>query len=323
MTSSTEEINCADLFRGDILIIANATAGGVDQGLIDSVCHSFPAGSTQLKWTERAGDATRIAADFAAGCGGSAGTIVVVGGDGSVAEVCSALAARIGDPPAVLVVPAGSGNSTARNLWGELGWREVLDLVAQPDRCEIKVQDLMHLVEPDRVVVLGASTGFLAKVLIEARNVDSAIKGFDRYVNASGAVLQAMPAQPTRVVVDGVELWQGPASSVTVGGGCFRARKFEFLPLSIADDGQLDVCTISALAAEDVGRVLGLVMSGRHLSSDQVRYGRGRQVVIESVDGAALVAEYDGDVWDAAGPRLTIDILDKAIRLVAPRSTGS
>ena len=101
---------------------------------------------------------------------------------------------------------------------------------------------------------------------------------------------------------------------MTVGGGRFRARSFEFLPLSVADDGLLDVCTIGALGADDVGRVLGLVMAGRHLSSDAVRYGRGRRVVIESTDGAALVAEYDGDVWDAAGPRLTIDILPRAIR---------
>jgi diacylglycerol kinase (ATP) len=49
-----------------------------------------------------------------------------------------------------------------------------------------------------------------------------------------------------------------------------------------------------------------------------VRYSRGRRVVIERTDGEALVAEFDGDVWDAAGSRLTIEIVPEALRVLAP-----
>ena len=49
-----------------------------------------------------------------------------------------------------------------------------------------------------------------------------------------------------------------------------------------------------------------------------VTYSRGRRVVIERTDGEPLVAEYDGDVWQAAGPRLTVEVLPGVLRALAP-----
>jgi diacylglycerol kinase (ATP) len=217
-----------------------------------------------------------------------------------------------------MALPAGSGNSSSRNLWGDLSWEQVLDLFDRPGECTVRRVDLLHLVEPDAIVLLGASTGFLAEVLIGVRQVDPALKGIDRYYAAAVDVIQAMPAHPTRVTVDGLVLYDGPTSSVTVGGGRFRARSFEFLPESLMSDGLLDVSTIAALDAEAVAELVPLMPTGQHLSRPEVRYSRGRRVVIERTDGEGLVAEFDGDVWDAAGPRLTIEIVPNALRVLAP-----
>ena len=194
MTSSTDEISRVEWLRGDVLVIANPAAGGVDDELIQAVCRRFPIGSTHLEWTQRAGDAARIAAAFAAH---SARPL-----EPSLLSVGTAALPRSAPhwrpvppsrrqswwyrPAAEIPPPATSG---ASSTGGRCSTSR-----RSPTAARSRPQDLLHLVEPDRAVMLGASTGFLAQVLIEARGVDPTIKGFNRYVMASGAVLQAMPA---------------------------------------------------------------------------------------------------------------------------------
>jgi diacylglycerol kinase (ATP) len=176
----------------------------------------------------------------------------------------------------------------------------------------------MRLVEPDVDVLLGASSGFLADVLIGARDV-TGLAGRDRYYAAAAGVLAAMPAHPTRVTVDGRIIHDGPVSLAAVGGGRFRAYAFQFLPRSVLDDGELDICVIDALTGAAVSEVANLVPTGGHLSRPEVTYQRGRRVCLERTDGLPLVAEFDGEVWTGAGSTLTVEIIPGALRTLASR----
>ncbi len=307
----TTEVVASDVVRcSDCLVIANPAAAGVDAYVVREISArlSARARSVQTVWTQAAGHAADLVR-----ANPDAGLIVAVGGDGTVTELAQAL---VGGPRSHRVVchlPLGSGNSTARNLFGDLDWRQVLDVLEAPGSYATYQLDLMRLVEPEVTAVLGASTGFLAQVLVAAREVDPAVKGIDRYFASAVDVLKAMPRHPTRVTVDGVVLSDGPTSSVTVGGGRYRARSFQFLPQSLLDDGLLDVSTIDALDSAAVAELLPLIPTGEHLRRAEVRYTRGRTVIIERTDGQSLVAEHDGSVWDAAGPRLTVEIVPNAL----------
>jgi diacylglycerol kinase (ATP) len=315
MTATANEAVFGDLLLAELLIIANPAAAANSTDVVSQIERRLADNSFSVRtvWTEAPGHAADLVAAHP-----HPGLVVAVGGDGTVAEVVGAMAASPERGQVLMVLPAGSGNSTSRNLWGDLSWQQALDLFNRPGECRVRHVDLLHLVEPDSTVLLGASTGFLAEVLIRARRVDGAIKGIDRYYTAALDVLQAMPADPTRVTVDGVVMHDGPTSSVTVGGGRFRARSFAFLPDSLLSDGLLDVSTIAALDSAAVAEVIPLMATGGHLSRPEVRCSRGRHVVIERTDSQALVAEFDGDVWDAAGSRLTIEIVPDALRVLAP-----
>lgn len=318
MTTTQLESPSARVLLGSTLVVANPAAAGVTSQIVDDLCARLAPSCDALEvaWTTRPGDAgprtTRA-------CQGQRPeTVVAVGGDGTVQEVADALSCLPGRPPALLALPAGSGNSTCRNLWGELDVPQVLDLALDHGAHRVRRVDMLQLVEAGRSVLLGASTGFLAEVLIGARDVDAAFFGFDRYLVAAAQVLEAMPAHPTRVTVDGVVLCDGPTSSVAVGGGRFRARDFQFLPLSQLGDGLLDVSTISALDPAQTAVLAPLVPAGEHLSLPQVDYARGRRVEIRRTDGQPLVAEFDGEIWTGAGPTLTVDIRPAALRVLAP-----
>jgi diacylglycerol kinase (ATP) len=296
--------------QADCLVLVNPSAAAVDA----SVAHEIEsrlagrARTVRTAWTEAPGHAAELAREHA-----DAGLIVAVGGDGTVCEVVQGMSGH----QILCPLPAGSGNSTARNLFGDRSWRQVLDLLADPGALTVRRIDLLRLADPGVTAVLGASTGFLAQVLRDASVVDPAVKGIDRYYASAAGVLQAMPDHPTRVTVDGVVLADGPMASVAIGGGRFRAWSFQFLPESLLDDGLLDVCTIDALSPAAVAELVPLMATGQYLGRPDVRYGRGTRVVVERTDGRPLVAEFDGSVWDAAGARLTVEIVPAALLALA------
>jgi diacylglycerol kinase (ATP) len=296
--------------QSDCLVLVNASAATADAGVAHEVeaWLSGRARTVRMAWTQAPGHAAELVREHA-----DAGLIIAVGGDGTVSELVPGMTGH----QVVCALPAGSGNSTARNLFGDRSWRQVLDLLDDPGACTVRSLDLLRLVEPGLTAVLGASTGFLAQVLCDASAVDPAVKGIDRYYTAAAGVLQAMPDHPTRVTVDGVVLADGPVASVAVGGGRFRAWSFQFLPESLLDDGLLDVSTIDALTPAAAAELVPLVASGQHLGRPDVRYARGTTVIVERTDGLPLVAEADGSVLDAVGSRLTIEIVPNAVLALA------
>ncbi len=296
--------------QADCLVLVNPSAAAVDAEMAREIEArlSGHARTVRTARTEAPGHAAELAREHA-----DAELIVAVGGDGTVSELVQGLASH----QILCALPAGSGNSTARNLFGDRTWRQVLDLLEDPGATTVRRIDLLRLAEPGVTAVLGASTGFLAQVLRDARAVDPAVKGIDRYYAAAAGVLRAMPEHPTRVTVDGVVLADGPLTSVAIGGGRFRAWSFQFLPESLLDDGLLDVCAVDALDAAGVAELVPLMATGRYLGRPGVHYARGTSVIVERTDGLPLIAEFDGSVWDAAGARLTVEIVPDALLALA------
>jgi diacylglycerol kinase (ATP) len=300
-----------DLRSAHCVVIANPAAAGVDADVVGEITGRIAdvCAAVTTTWTSGPGQAAQLATRHL-----DADLIIAVGGDGTMTELIQPLVGRA-DAPVVCPLPVGSGNSTARNLFGDLPWTAVLDFVLA-GATEAKRIDLLHIAEAGTTSVLGVSTGFLAQVLVDARHVDASLTGINRYYAAAGAILADMPAEPTRVTVDGVVLADGPLSSVAIGGGQYRARSFKFLPDSILDDGLLDVSTIDALDAAATAELVPLMPAGEHLGRPGVRYARGRRVVVERTDGTPLVAEWDGSVWDAAGSRITVEVVPAALTVL-------
>ncbi len=306
----------------DCLVVANPAAGSLHPDAVARLqealgCSPLVArdGVVDVAWTTAPGHAAELAARS------SADLVVAVGGDGTVSEVAQALLTAPADRT-LCAVPCGSGNSTARNLWGDRSWDDVAALLADPrGLVHTRRIDLMRLAETGTVALLGASTGFLAQVLVDAQHVDESLTGIDRYYAAAVGILADMPAHPTRVTVDGRVLSDGPTSSVAVGGGRFRARSFQFLPESVLDDGLLDVSTIAAISGAAVDEVAAGIPTGDHLGRPDVTYTRGRHVVVERTDGLPLVAEHDGSVLVGLGSRLTAEVLPAALTVLAATDT--
>lgn len=301
------------------LVIANPAAGTISpQTVAEVVGRCERHAPTELAWTDGPGDASRLAADAArraaAGHGptsASARIVVAVGGDGTVAEVVRGLLSpeAAGGAPALCIVPAGTGNSNYRALWGTRPWPAALTQALTTWPTGRRAIDLAHIRELDEPVLLGVGAGLTAEVLRSAKTVPAT--GAERLATGLEHAAARFSAYQGRVTVDEAVVHEGGTVCVNIGGGRHRAWQYLVLPDSRLDDGLLDVCVVGA--ALEPTRLPELLRTGKHLGQPGVVYRRGRRVVVERLDGDPLCFEHDGELMPAATVRLTVDVRPGAL----------
>jgi diacylglycerol kinase (ATP) len=312
------------------LVIFNPAAGAADPDLcsdVVAVCRA--AGSRAIVFrTSRRGDAVTVVEDAVRDVDRSGVHIVIaVGGDGTVREVAEGFARGLGrwpaagngssrDRVALLVVPAGTGNSVYRALWGDAPWPDVLRRVCTGGT-RIRSLDLARLVEFDRAVLLGASAGLTARITELAQELPQ-LAGRERYWTAAAQALSDLQPFPAEVAVDQVVIHHGPANLVAVGGGRYRAGVFQLLPRSVLDDARLDVCTVGTLASSDVPNFAALIPEGKHVGRPEVSYAQGARVTITRTDGEPMLFEHDGDMLETVAAQITLDVVAGAVPAFAP-----
>ncbi|MEU3355405.1 diacylglycerol kinase family protein [Streptomyces sp. NPDC037389] len=295
------------------LVIANPRAGAVTEALITEVterCARYT--DVRVVRTGSRGDATRLVAmDVAAPHDGGLRVVVAMGGDGTVLEVVNGMVTgdRAADGVALLIVPAGTGNSNYRAHWGERPWQDAVDQALGAGRPAPSRLDLARVRETGELIVLGAGAGLTAEVLSSARDIP--LSGKDRLKAGLEHAAARFSPYAGRVTVDGVVVHKGDTVLANVGGGRHRAWRYLVLPHSELDDGLLDVCVVGA--DTDPGDVPALLLGGEHVGRPGVVYATGRSVTFERTDGLPLCFEHDGELAPDAGSRRTIDVLPAAL----------
>lgn len=304
--------------KGRVLMVVNPAARGDVAGAAAEVtrrCHDLGVVAVTIR-PDGIDATTRSIAERVAEGGWAAA--IAVGGDGT-ATVCAAALAVIGATVPLLVVPGGTGNSVYRAVWDDLPWAEALAAVLGGS-ARVRDVDLLAVRGVDSgvetVSLLGATVGLIAEVVVVSQGL-SDVSGRERYAAALGPALEAHAPFPARVTLDGTLLREGSVSLVAVGGARHRSGTFEILPLSILDDGLLDVCVVDGVDSEGFVSLAGAVLEGEHVGRPGVAYGQGRAVLIERTDGKPVVAEHDGDPWSASDTAVEISV-SGSVRMWAP-----
>jgi diacylglycerol kinase (ATP) len=304
------------------LIIANPAAGAVTKTLVEDVAGRCArhVPTTTVMWTRYRGQATELVqARLTASAGDRMTVIVSIGGDGTTLEVAEGLVSSgcRRDRAAMFVMPAGTGNSNYRAHWGTSAWQPSLDQALADVAASRRLLDMARIAELDELVLLGAGAGLSAEVLVTAREIQLAGKA--RLQAAVTRTARDYMPYACRVIVDGIVRHADDTVLVNVGGGRYRAWQYKLLPDSVLDDGLLDVCVVGSKI--EPAAVPGLLRDGRHIGEPGVVYARGRQVVIERLDGRPLCFEHDGDVVATTGPVFTLDVVPGVLPvLCAPQA---
>lgn len=242
---------------------------------------------------------------------------IVIGGDGTLHSVLGALRGK--DVP-MAVIPAGSGNDTARGFGIPLDINAALE-TALGDR--FINADLLS--GADGLTLTAVANGFDAQV---AENVNAS--WYKRVCNAIGAGQLAyiigilhtlMTFKPCKVSVacDGKEHVFEKAWLVSVcnlpnyGGGFF------ICPQAKVDDGQLDVCVVHGCSRGQLLRLFPTVLKGTHVALPFVSMLRGRSVAVNFAEARPAIG--DGESF-GSGP-LAVRCDPGALRVLTPLAAES
>ncbi|MCM2267540.1 MAG: diacylglycerol kinase family lipid kinase [Elusimicrobiales bacterium] len=259
----------------------------------------------EAEFTQARGHASELAAKaLLAGYS----TIVAVGGDGTIRETAGPL---IGREAALGILPCGSGNGLARNLYIPLGFDAALAGLLQWEPRKVDA----GLAE-GKPFFCAAGVGLDAEVAHDFNSMSSR-RGILPYVwHAARRVLSYTPG-PVTAVVDGQRLEltamvNAVLNGVQYGGGARVA------PGAYIDDGYLDLVSIKKASLPRLLAALPALFSGgldRHKDIYSAFKGR----LIELDCGRASWYHLDGEDFYSETGKIRFSVLPGALKVRAPK----
>ena len=231
------------------------------------------------------------------------GTLVAIGGDGTVHLAVQAVA---GTATSLAVVPTGTGNDLAKALGVPT---DVEDSVRALQGSAVEV-DAVHVGERWFACVLG--TGFDAAVN-ERANQMTWPRGRRRYDLATLLELRTFTPRPVTVTVDGVSS-DHRVMLVALGNGPSYGGGLRICPGADLQDGLLDVVVVGALTRRRLLTLFPRLFKGTHITDRSVTVLRGREVTLT---GGDLAVYADGEEFGRLP--LTATVVPGALKVLGAR----
>ncbi len=266
----------------------------------------------ELRFTERQGDATALAAQA------RAPVVVAVGGDGTVNEVANGIA---GTDKVLAVVPSGSGNDLVKSIGIPVEITGALDVLSEGHRtfidaavvrCSSSVRAGPTCNSNSRYFVNGVGIGFDAAVAERTASIKY-LGGFALYLVAVLQTLGKYSAPTFRVQLDG-EVAEGKHLLIAIGNGRCAGGGFYLTPRAEIDDGSLDVCLIDDMSVPSILRLMPRVMKGTHDGYEGVRMTRTERITVEASEPFFVHA--DGEMVGRGVNRVDVEIRKGTLQVV-------
>jgi diacylglycerol kinase family enzyme len=233
---------------------------------------------------------------------GRYGTVIVVGGDGSLGVAYNVAAGP--DGPAIGYIPAGFGNASAHLLKLPRDPESLAEVLRAGDARPV------DLVRVDSRLALFAGAGWDA--LVAGRY---AAAGAHRLPGWAMAVARSVPdlwrRQAVEVRADDWVVHRGPIELLVIGTTPFYGRGLRVNPGARPDAGAMSMRVYPGPAPRlgiEAGRwVLGMAPRARRVAA--------RHVEVRTTDGTPLPVQADGDLIDAR-PAWTFDLEPAAVRII-------
>ncbi|MGB5951188.1 MAG: diacylglycerol kinase family protein [Ornithinimicrobium sp.] len=236
--------------------------------------------------------------------------LLVIGGDGVVRIAAQACAHS---DTAIAIIPAGSGNDTARSLQIPTKHGAAIAVAATGHRRSV---DLITARTDSAAAVPTYIVGSLpaaldARIAARSERVPS-ILGAARYAVATAAEIPRLRAVDYRLTIDG-EVLDCSALVLTVCNLPIFGGGMRIAPAADPSDGLLDVVIIDTVGPLAASRLLRQVYAGTHAQHPAVRMVQCQSVRIQ---GPELLTYGDGD---PIGPLpITCQVAPAALDVVVP-----
>lgn len=240
--------------------------------------------------------------------------VAVCGGDGSVHEVVNGLfSARaphsnISDAPALIVIPAGTGNDFARSLGMPINALQVVSGLSDP------VADVIDIGQVGKYYFANiGGAGFDAEVAADVNRKGIKTGGALPYVLSVLKKMIVYENQDIQIVLDG-KVIERRSLLVAVGIMPYYAGGMHILPGADPQDGLLDVCVCGDLGKLQILSLLPRIFSGGHVGHPLVEFYRAKTVRIQGP--SRLHVQADGEI--VGNLPIEFRCLPKALKIIKP-----
>lgn len=237
-----------------------------------------------------------------------------IGGDGSLHDVING--AYTYENAEVACFPSGSGNDFIKSFKDHQGFRDLDKLIrGKPRRVDL-------LKANDKVSVNIFNYGFDGEVTFKMHKIKHwpLMSGKGAYNLAAVSSLLFNMSTPMKVTLDDEVIFDDKALLIAVANGHTYGGGFKCAPLSIVDDGLIDVCLVKKVSRFSASGLISVYKKGEHLENkklkDKIIYKKCKHVVIESPHPVAYAI--DGEVFREA--KVDIQILPLALKFVLPEN---
>lgn len=246
------------------------------------------------------------------------GTVVAVGGDGTLNEVVNGLVAAeeaTGKTIRFGVVPLGTGSDFIKSLDGV----EPNDITAAVQRL---AQGKTRAVDLGRVTVDGGESrlflnalgsGFDAQVAVESLKITK-LKGIAVYLLAIIRTLAFYRPQHMTVQY-GRRSIRRKLMFASIGNGRCQGGGFWLTPDALIDDGKLDLCIVNRLRLDQIIRYVPKVMEGSHTKLNVVTMARADTIEVEAE--TTMPVAVDGEVIAIDAKQIRIETLPQRLQIVS------
>lgn len=295
-----------EVAQGDrVVVIANPATRVGERAVEATLRDVVPADvSLDVVWTESPGAARQLARDSA----NDAQCLIAVGGDGTVAEVASAL---VGTGIPLGIIPGGSTNIVARSHGIPTNVAQAARTIFDTDHDVVEIDVAMC---NDQPFLHMAGAGFDSQMFARADPDLKRKVGWMAYLPAAVKALRVPPAAVS-IIADGEEITATSSMVLVANGAAIITPGLKLSPDIRPDDGWLDLIVVTATKPHQLASVIGRLASLRFASSPWVIHRRVREVHLEAVEPIPM--QLDGDVTGETPARF--GILPKALKLIVPR----
>jgi diacylglycerol kinase (ATP) len=234
--------------------------------------------------------------------------VIAAGGDGTISDVAEALV-HVDIP--LGIIPVGTANVLARELDLPLDLEGACALLAGAHTTTNL--DAMQVGDKFFILQIGIGIGSLM-----VRDTDRAAKRrFGRAAYLWTGFTRLIGYQPQRfsIVVDGRRIRPRASEVMIANGGVLGTPPFRWGPDIRPDDGQIDVCIVSARTAIDYLMLGWHMLRGQQKRDRNIRYLRAEHSIAISADHP-LPIQADGEIIGETP--VQIQVVPDAVRVIVP-----
>ncbi len=254
--------------------------------------------------------------------------IGVLGGDGTLSEVCRAYLDDEGRPlqgPELALLPSGTGGDTSRTWGASSRIHEAVDALVESPPVPMDLT-VVRLRGPDggvltRAMINIGSVGISGAIAARVNAGGKRVGGRTAFLFATLAAAVEYRNLPVEIALDG-EVWhRGPIGLFVFANGQYFGGGMHIAPQARPDDGLLDIVCLADAPRIKLASWLPRIYQGRHLELPEFRSGRCQTLRVAALGdrgeagSAASSVELDGETPGALP--LEAHVLPGALSVVA------